>query len=232
MRPHDALEPAPDGRLDPLADAYRGALATRRVSAADCPAPAALARLAAGALDEGERFSLVDHLALCADCAAEWRAARELDSWAARAAAPANQMEARPRRGFAPRFAWAAAALVAMAGLGLLLPAVRERDEELRALPAAGVGQSVLPPHGARLAEVPAELAWRRPVAARVELYDAALRPLGDSGGAVTSPWPVPDELKHRMRRRGGRIHWRLVVAGEVGPEASALAVFELPAAP
>ena len=57
-----------------------------RGSAADCLAEEALARAAAGELDQPERERIADHLVTCSDCAQEYRAIVSLKPWAAAAA--------------------------------------------------------------------------------------------------------------------------------------------------
>ncbi len=135
-------------------DDLRRALADDGPAGRDgCPAAEELADLAAGALEDGRRLALVDHLAGCAECAAEVRALAGLEEWAANAAvrlAPARPepVAARPprrRRGRA--LALAAAALVVCVFVPLALRTGRPAPPDapvFRSEPAAAI-RSLVP---------------------------------------------------------------------------------------
>lgn len=61
-----------------LRDAWREGLPRTRLASEGCPESDLLVRAAAGELTPNEREPLVDHLLTCADCAEEYRLAREL----------------------------------------------------------------------------------------------------------------------------------------------------------
>lgn len=95
----------------------------------ECPEPGRLWEGAAGELPADELRTVIDHLAACPDCSEEWRLAlavrEEAEDQARRpeaaAAASTASAERRARWGALPRTArrWAAAAAVAVIGLGL-----------------------------------------------------------------------------------------------------------------
>jgi len=98
------------------------AAGTGRPAPEACPAPGRLWEAAAGDLPADELRTVVDHLAECPDCSEEWRlalAVREETEERVRhpepAAAPSARWSALPRT----VRQWAAAAAVAVIGLGL-----------------------------------------------------------------------------------------------------------------
>ena len=61
---------------------YRQETSRARRAAGDCLSEDLLARAAAGELDQAARESTADHLAICSDCAKEYRAIKSLKPWA------------------------------------------------------------------------------------------------------------------------------------------------------
>jgi hypothetical protein len=97
-------------------DLRRVLLETAPASRAGCPGSDALAAAAAGGPPSPEREAVIEHLGRCRDCAQDLLALRPFEPWA-RATAGRLQGTGRVRWP-----AWAAAAAVAVIGLGLLLP--------------------------------------------------------------------------------------------------------------
>lgn len=105
-----------------LASLLRG---DRRADRAGCVDAPMLARFAAGALPHAERMAVLDHVAVCGDCAEEVRLLAPLEEWSGLETARAAAAGVR-----APLFGTAAVwALAASIALPLLIVVVWQRSE-------------------------------------------------------------------------------------------------------
>jgi len=195
------MAPEPDDDVASWRRAYRSTLTA---APGDCPGDEALAALALGELDGEARARVADHVVACARCADDVRLLGEMHREASRGRT----------RWPGLRVAAAAAAVVAVAA-GLLLhgrvPATD--DDRLR---GGDRPQAVAPLPDARLADAPAELAWRAAEGARayrLRLFDARAEPVWESGLSAETSRPLPAEIRARLRP-GASYFWIVDVQG------------------
>jgi hypothetical protein len=148
---------------DDLREALGAGSRPSRTDRAACPSADALARAAEGT-PQGVAGEIAEHLAVCADCAFEYRLASGLKPWAEGAA---TAVKPAPARRAAARFLPLAAAACLVACLGLVgwVLALRQQGGRLQA-----------------------QLADTRQSLQRAELEAADREPAGAPGLAVTEP--------------------------------------------
>lgn len=129
-----------------LNEAYREESSRSQQRAASCLSPDSLACLATGDMSTRERERAVDHLLVCADCADELRAAREMAHWAKETAAAARPEPRQRTTGTPavlgsiaafiarPLFLQAAAAILLVVASGLLIDLLLVRSEARRSV--------------------------------------------------------------------------------------------------
>lgn len=173
---------------------------------AGCPEPDRIWEAVRGELPPEEVRDIVDHVAVCASCAEDWRIAVEFEKESARQEAAAA-VRPFPARRFQPWMSAAAAALVLTLG-GIYVrqtinPAPAEyRGEETEIRPLAGETRP-------RQAFV---LSWT-PVAG-AESYDllvttAELATVADPKGLTAAQYQVPASALATLPG-GAQLHWRV----------------------
>lgn len=179
-------------------DLWRRALATERTPVLP-PVPAETVwRAVHGELPPETLGPLLERLQVDADLQVAWQLARE--------------MGAEPERS-APRLPrWAPWVVALAAGLLLVLWSVRPGPVPSDAWRGEPVVQTTLPGRGA-LPRDQFVLVWEMPAGARanVELRDANLDLLGESGWIDASTWEVPPEMLIGVPA-GGEVVWRVRV--------------------
>jgi len=187
-------------------------------AARGCPDPDLAARLLGNEAGAKEREAFAVHLLDCPDCAAEYRLAGPLEEFA-KEAAPAPGMREIPtpaRRAPAPRLAWALAAAIAAAAIGLSTAWYLSRGGKHEEAPvergSAAATSAVVPPDGSTLTEPPEKLAWEQVEGAesyRVVLYDAESTPVWEASSAREPEVLLSDAVRERLRR-GGSFYWKV----------------------
>jgi hypothetical protein len=171
----------------------------------DCPEPADLYDAAAGRLDVEQRLRIVDHLAVCAECASAWRLAAELQ--------PASPAPWKMRFASLPRTVLAIAATIVMAtGAVYFL----SEPTQQQVSPAYRDGSTLEPPES-RLerAELPREqfrLRWSAgPAGARytLRLTDSSLNPVLVETGLAAPEFVVAPSVLQDLAS-GTRLLWQV----------------------
>ncbi|HEX9670754.1 MAG TPA: zf-HC2 domain-containing protein [Thermoanaerobaculia bacterium] len=151
--------------LEALRRAFAAAGPPADAAAEDCPHPEQIWAAVRGELPDTERDALLDHVAVCAACAEDWRLAAELarESREVAPVVPLRRPWARQVRFLVP----AAAAAVLLVVVGV---AVEERREERQLIAMRGEEQGAIRPLvGSALPRERFLLRWEGPEGA---LYD------------------------------------------------------------
>lgn len=171
-----------------------------------CPEPDRIWQAVRGELAPEEVRDVVDHVALCASCAEDWRIAVEFEKESARQE-KRTAVRPFPARRFQPWMAAAAAALVLTVG-GVYVrqamnpPPAEYRGEETEIRPLAG---ETRPRQAFVLSWTPVEGA---------ESYDllvttAELATVADPKGLTTAQYQVPARALANLPV-GAQLHWRV----------------------
>lgn len=204
--------------LDRLGGAFASGGAT---APGGCPDPEDLwaARRASGAPDARQR--VVAHLAVCADCAADWSLIDRVDARAMETAAPPAQADAAGVRPRAPRrisragpwllAAAAAAAILAIVAIGRFAgPGARLPVATVRS--TAGPAVEALVPDGGVLPRRGAVLRWTDlgpGVRYTVDVATEDLRALALARGLERPEYPLPDTALSALPA-GAIVVWRV----------------------
>lgn len=219
-----------DGGLERLRAAWAAADGTAP-DPRTCPPPATLWEAAHGELPPPAAAGVIEHLAGCADCAAAWRLAIELEPLPRAAAAGSRERpwEVRQiRRPFAPifrgayarRLAAAAAILLACAGawwqMRQAAPPRTAAGPVYRGAPAAA-GRLQLPPL-TRCPQSGCRLQWRGQAGAtyRLEVRTASGAPVLDRGGLAEPSFQL---TSHDLLgfAPGARLRWTVTATSRQG---------------
>jgi hypothetical protein len=181
---------------------------------AACPAPEKIWDAVQGLLPPGEVREIVQHTALCAACAEDWRLARTMqEQEAATAAAPAPLRFA-PRQHRLRTFGLAAAAALALAVVGVQWlerpggPTTAEYREGQQATIQSRVAE------GRALPRERFVLEWTAPAAAKtatygVEVSTEDLRVVASAEGLRTPRYQVPASALQDLPA-GARLLWKV----------------------
>jgi hypothetical protein len=210
----------------------RGLYAARARHGGPHPAEDDWVRLAGGALDDGERSTLADHVVRCSDCAAVYRGLVDLEE-GARAFDPSL-----PRRLGASGLSlaqtarwgtWTAVAAAAAVVFAIAQPRQARIPEAAAPAPSTGLelrGAAPRPEPAEPLGAVriwPERLRWSASDGARAY----RVRILGSEGDVIwTSPLVAATEIPWpaEVAPRPGRLYWQVLALPEGGREADAAA--------
>jgi hypothetical protein len=190
-----------------LADLRRAYAALLRPGSPACPPAEALADGILGELSADEQLGVADHVVACRRCAEDWRLLAETHAAASRPRASRLR----------PALSVAAALLLAVAGVLLVSRRGPGAAEALRG-GSERSDEAITPRAGARLAEPPAELAWRAPAGAErqsTRLYDASGRRIWQGEPAAESRAAIPESIRASLA--DGDYFWTVEVEGGSG---------------